>query len=110
MHGPTKGRTTVTHTANSSLELRDLCHNCGTDITVVEFNGEFVWTHVRNGHDYWSCAVANDDPRYGDSLAQPPPMEPLAGYAQAQLGEWWCGVCKTGHPFDTACPDTGEKR
>jgi len=24
--------------------------------------------------------------------------------------QWWCGVCKTGHKLNTACPDTGEVR
>jgi hypothetical protein len=29
------------------------------------------------------------------------------GYAKAGPGEYWCGVCKTGHPSNTVCPDAG---
>lgn len=29
-------------------------------------------------------------------------------YETAQPGEWWCGVCKRGHEYDTACPDSGQ--
>lgn len=32
----------------------------------------------------------------------------LDGYAKAEPGQWWCGVCKTGHDSGQACPDSGQ--
>lgn len=29
-------------------------------------------------------------------------------FEKAMPGEWWCGVCKRGHAFNTACPDSGQ--
>lgn len=30
---------------------------------------------------------------------------PDSHYEHALPGEWWCGVCKRGHKYDTPCPD-----
>lgn len=86
----------MTHAANDTLNLTDVCVHCGATVVMVELDGALHWTHAATG--YYTCGlnefIAQGRPwseykTWGEkfTLAKPSKIEELAAeVAQGEAG------------------------